>query len=139
MQPTLQHLPFPFSKKVIVRLTTGKKTLIVECELASSVIEIFQSLSFRKKNQFKQPLLLKFENPLQQTFSRQTFDFDVIQVCFDYETGLAKKIAPIRKSSGKAAFVQSFAEFSFVLLLPPNAQLVRRILVNQTKISIIQV
>lgn len=139
MQPTFQHLPFPFSKKAIVRLTTGKKTLIVECELASSVIEIFQSLCFRKKNQFKQPLLLKFENPLQQNFSRQTFSFDVIQVCFDYESGLAKKIAPIRKSSGKAAFVQSFAEFSYVLLLPANAQLARSIFANQTKISIIQV
>jgi hypothetical protein len=60
----------------------------------------------------------------------------VIQACFDYETGLAKKIAPIRKSSGKAAFVQSFAEFSYVLLLPADAQLGRRIVVNQTKISI---
>jgi hypothetical protein len=136
MQPTPQHLPFPFSKKVTIQLTTGKKTLIIECELASSVIEIFQSLCFRKKNQFKQPLLLKFDNPLQQTFSRQTFSFDVIQACFDYETGLAKKIAPIRKSTGKAAFVQSFAEFSYVLLLPADAQLVRRIVVNQTKISI---
>jgi len=136
MQSTFQHLPFPFSKKATIQLTTGKKTQIIECELASSVIEIFQSLCFRKKNQFKQPLLLKFENPLQQNFSRQTFSFDVIQVCFDYETGLAKKITPIRKSSGKAAFVQSFAEFSFVLLLPPKAQLVRSIVVNQTKISI---
>jgi hypothetical protein len=136
MQPTFQHLPFPFSKKAIIRLTTGKKTLIVECELASSVIEIFQSLSFRKKNQFKQPLLFKFENPLQQTLSRQIFSFDVIQACFDYETGLAKKIAPIRRSSDKAAFIQSFAEFSFVLLLPADAQLARSILVNQTKISI---
>jgi len=117
-------------------MTTGKKTQIIECELASSVIEIFQSLCFRKKNQFKQPLLLKFDNPLQQTFSRQTFSFDVIQACFDYETGLAKKIATIRKSSGKAAFVQSFAEFSYVLLLPADAQLGRRIVVNQTKISI---
>jgi uncharacterized membrane protein (UPF0127 family) len=136
MQPILQHLPFPFSKKATIQLTTGKKTQIIECELASSVIEIFQSLCFRKKNQFKQPLLLKFDNPLQQTFSRQTFSFDVIQACFDYETGLAKKIAPIRKSSGKAAFVQSFAEFSYVLLLPADAQLGRRIVVNQTKISI---
>ena len=41
MQPTPQHLPFPFSKEVTIQLTTGKKTLIVECELASSVIEIF--------------------------------------------------------------------------------------------------
>jgi uncharacterized membrane protein (UPF0127 family) len=136
MQSTFQHLPFPFSKKATIQLTTGKKTQIIECELASSVIEIFQSLCFRKKNQFKQPLLLKFDNPLQQTFSRQTFSFDVIQACFDYETGLAKKIAPIRKSSGKAAFVQSFAEFSYVLLLPADAQLGRRIVVNQTKISI---
>ena len=136
MQPTFQHLPFPFSKKATIQLTTGKKTQIIECELASSVIEIFQSLSFRKKNQFKQPLLVKFDNPLQQTFSRQTFSFDVIQACFDYETGLAKKIAPIRKSSGKAAFVQSFAEFSYVLLLPADAQLGRSIAVNQTKISI---
>lgn len=136
MQPTFQHLPFPFSKKATIQLTTGKKTQIIECELASSVIEIFQSLCFRKKNQFKQPLLLKFDNPLQQTFSRQTFSFDVIQACFDYETGLAKKIAPIRKSSGKAAFVQSFAEFSYVLLLPADAQLGRSIAVNQSKISI---
>jgi uncharacterized membrane protein (UPF0127 family) len=136
MQSTFQHLPFPFSKKATIQLTTGKKTQIIECELASSVIEIFQSLCFRKKNQFKQPLLLKFDNPLQQTFSRQTFSFDVIQACFDYETGLAKKIAPIRKSSGKAAFVQSFAEFSYVLLLPADAQLGRSIAVNQTKISI---
>jgi uncharacterized membrane protein (UPF0127 family) len=136
MQSTFQHLPFPFSKKATIQLTTGKKTQIIECELASSVIEIFQSLCFRKKNQFKQPLLLKFENPLQQNFSRQTFSFDVIQVCFDYESGLAKKIAPIRKSSGKAAFVQSFAEFSYVLLLPANAQLARSIFANQTKFSI---
>lgn len=136
MQSTFQHLPFPFSKKATIQLTTGKKTQIIECELASSVIEIFQSLCFRKKNQFKQPLLLKFDNPLQQTFSRQTSSFDVIQACFDYETGLAKKIAPIRKSSGKAAFVQSFAEFSYVLLLPADAQLGRSIAVNQTKISI---
>jgi uncharacterized membrane protein (UPF0127 family) len=136
LQSTFQHLPFPFSKKATIQLTTGKKTQIIECELASSVIEIFQSLCFRKKNQFKQPLLLKFDNPLQQTFSRQTFSFDVIQACFDYETGLAKKIAPIRKSSGKAAFVQSFAEFSYVLLLPADAQLGRSIAVNQTKISI---
>lgn len=134
MQPSFQHLPFPFSKKATIQLTTGKKSQIIECELASSVIEIFQSLSFRKKNQFKQPLLLKFENPLQQTFSLQTFNFDVIQACFDCETGLAKKIAPIRKSSSKAAFVQSYAEFSYVLLLPADTQLVRSIVVNQTKL-----
>jgi hypothetical protein len=40
----MKHLQFPFAENVSIEITNGRKKVLVECELSSSEIEIFQSL-----------------------------------------------------------------------------------------------
>ena len=133
----MKHLQFPFAEKVTIELTNGKKKVLVDCELASSEIEIFQSLSYRTKKDFKKPLVLLFDNPTTQYLSRQSFNFPVIQINVSYSSNLVKKVSFVPKSNKEnGQYIQSFSEFSIVLLLPVDSVLKKLIVENKTIISL---
>ena len=79
----MKNLEFPFQDSIELSIQTGNRKKRVICELASSEIEIFQSLTKRSKKDFKIPLVLLFKNPLIQSFSIQGFNFPLEQYCID--------------------------------------------------------
>ena len=87
----MKHLPFPFDANIVLQIKTGKKKEQLVCELAASTIEIYQSLNYRSKKDFKIPLVLQFESSIVQSLSLQNFSFPVEQICIDYRDGKAKK------------------------------------------------
>ncbi|MBU3715216.1 MAG: hypothetical protein FGM46_09780, partial [Ferruginibacter sp.] len=73
----MQHLNYPFDQTVTLNITTGGKKILLEAELASSEMEIYQSLNYRQPDEFTRPLVLRFQNPNIQYFSKQSFAFPV--------------------------------------------------------------
>lgn len=135
----MKHLNFPFAETVALVVKNGKAKLTVDCELASSEIEIYQSLAYRKKKDFTRPLALVFESPTVQYFSKQAFDFPLVQVNVDYQSNLVKKVLHIPKS-GKVngSYIQAYSEFSLVLLIPHGSELIKHIVLDQTTITLNQ-
>jgi len=133
----MKHLKFPFAETTTVVVKNRKKSFTVECELASSEIEIFQSLAYRKKKDFTKPLALVFSSPTVQYFSKQSFDFPLVQVNVDYHSNLVKKVLPIPRSSKvNGNYIQAFSVFSLVLLIPANSDLINQIVLDETVIKV---
>jgi uncharacterized membrane protein (UPF0127 family) len=130
----MNYLPFPFPNTIEIKITTGTRKKTIVAELASSEIEIFQSLTNRKK--IDKPLVLYFKNPLIQSFSNQLIKFKVEQICVDYKTNIVKKYNIIYPSISKGEFIQSYSEFSLVIL-SPNGYFSKGLIVeNKTEIII---
>lgn len=131
----MQHLSYPFDQTAKLTITTGRKKILLEAELASSEIEIYQSLNYRQPDEFIQPLVLRFQDPNIQYFSRQSFAFPVVQVCVDWKTGLVKRVAPIAAQANTGGnFIQCYSEFLLVLFLPLNAPVLKDIKTGSTTI-----
>ncbi len=106
----MKHLQFPFAENITIEISNGRKKVLVDCELASSEIEIFQSLSFSSKKDFKKPLVLLFDNPTTQYLSRHSFNFAVIQINVNYGNNMVKKVLLVPKSNKvNGQYIQSFA------------------------------
>jgi len=131
----MKHLNFPFQETIELTFKIGNHKKNVICELASSDIEIFQSLTKRKRKDFKIPLVLLFKNPLIQSFSLQGFNFPVEQICVDYNSNIVKKYNIIHLSKSVGEFVQSYSEFSMVILSPLKYYPKGLVELNKTKIS----
>lgn len=124
----MQHLRYPFNQIAKLTITTGNKKILLEAELASLEIEIYQSLNYRQPDEFTRPLVLRFQNPNIQYFSKQSFAFPVVQVCCEKKTGLVKRVAPITQpTNSEGNFIQCYSEFLLVLFLPPNAPVLKQI------------
>jgi hypothetical protein len=132
----MKYLETPFEGNVTIQIQNGGRKDYIDCELATSEIEIFQSASFRKRHQFKKPLVLMFLNPLVQAFTVQQFHFDVVQICVGYEKNLVSKVSYIPAFKGKGTFIQCFSGFSMVIFLEPQHSVVNKIVVDKTKISL---
>jgi hypothetical protein len=134
----MKHLQFPFAENVTIEIANGRKKVLVDCELASSEIEIFQSLSFRTKKDFKKPLVLLFDNPTTHYLSRQSFNFPLIQVNVNHSNNLTKKVMLVPKSNKvNGQYIQSYSEFSLVLFLPFDSELRKVIVENKTFIQVL--
>ena len=114
----MKHLSFPFESSTALQIKTGKKKDQLICELATSDIEIYQSLNYRAKKDFKIPLVLQFESPIVQSLSLQNFSFPVEQICIDYRDGKVKKTGIISPSKTQGKFIHGYSEFSLVILAP---------------------
>ena len=110
------NTPFPNETTIIIR--NPKKTTKIRTELASSDIEIYQALNYRKKKEFTKPLTLKFNNPLLQSFVKFNFLFPVELIAIDYKTHQVKKIQLIEVKKHTGDFIQGFSEYSIVILAP---------------------
>ena len=132
----MKYLNTPFERSIQLEIKNGLRKFTIDCELAASEIEIFQSASFRTKSQFRKPLVLKFSNPLVQAFSLQQFQFDVVQVCVGFEDSVVTKVSFIPAYKDKGTFIQCFSGFSMVLFLEPNHFALKKIAIEKTKILI---
>lgn len=133
----MKHLKFPFVENVTVEISNGSKKTRISCELASSDVEIFQSLNYRKSKDFDKPLVLLFANANKQYFSLQSFNFPVTQISIDPTTNSVKKKSYIPSTKNKSGyFIQSYCEFSMVILFPDNFDLLQNIVEDKTKIKI---
>jgi hypothetical protein len=128
----MNHLSFPFPNTIEIKIITGTRKKTILAELASSEIEIFQSLTNRKK--IDNPLVLYFKNPLIQSFSKQLFKFKVEHICVDYKTNIVKKYNLIYPSKTEGEFIQSYSEFSLVILAPNGYFSKGLIVENKTEI-----
>jgi hypothetical protein len=133
----MKHLQFPFAETVTLVVKNGKARSRIECELASSEIEIYQSLAYRSKKDFTKPLALVFSSPTVQYLSKQSFDFSLVQVNVDYRSNLVKKVLHLAKSGkSSGSYIQAFSEFSLVLLIPIGHALIKEIVLDESKITI---
>ena len=113
----MKHLSFPFINTCELQLKTKVAEKVIACELAESVIEIFQSLNFRKAQDFTIPVVLKIENPNIQSFVLTNYFFPVEHVCID-EYNIVGKTYTQFVSKTTAPFVQSFSAFKLIILAP---------------------
>ena len=113
----MKHLSFPFHQICELQLETKVAEKVITCELAESVIEIFQSLNFRNQEDFKIPLVLKIEDPNIQSFVLTNYSFPVEHICVN-EKNMVEKTYTQFVSLTTAPFVQSFTGFKFINLAP---------------------
>lgn len=111
------HLSFPFASKCVIAFKNGTITKTITCELARSVIELFQSLNFRRQQDFTTPLLLWFEDPNVQSYVLTNYAFPVDQICVDVN-GIVSKcyVQPVTKAS--ASFIHAYSSYRFIVLAP---------------------
>ena len=137
----MKILNFPFSRSAQISIYNDNILDLIECELASSDVEIFQSLNYRKEKHFKKPLALKFSNPLAKSFSKHFFEFPVEQISVDYKNHTVKSITTIDPSTIKSNIntIENFATYSdcsLVILAPRGLTKSKNIQIAKTKISI---
>ena len=132
----MKHLSFPFINTCDLQLKTKVAEKVITCELAESVIEIFQSLNFRKAKDFTIPLVLKIENANIQSFVLTNYLFPVEHICVN-EINMVDKTYTQFVSKTTAPFVQSFSGFKFIILAPVGFIKKYIIKEKQTTISLI--
>ena len=136
----MKSLQYPFNKSIALSIINDSIVNQLECELANTDVEIFQSLNYRKEKYFKKPLALHFSNPLAKSFSKQSFEFPVEQITVDYKNNIVKSIAtiyPITYELNKNIFqnLTSYTDYSLVILAPKGFARSKNIQVAKTKIS----
>ena len=132
----MKNLSFPFSNTCELLLRTKDAEKVITCELAESVIEIFQSLNFRKAKDFTIPLVLKIENHNIQSFVLTNYFFPVEHICID-EHHIVDKTYTQFVSKTTAPFVQSFSAFKLIILSPVGFIKKYKIIEKETTISLI--
>jgi hypothetical protein len=132
----MKHLSFPFINTCDLQLKTKVAEKVITCELAESVIEIFQSLNFRKAKGFTTPLVLKIENANIQSFVLTNYFFSVEHICIE-EHSIVDKTYTQFVSKTTAPFVQSFSGFKLIVLAPVGFIKKYKIKEKETIISLI--
>jgi uncharacterized membrane protein (UPF0127 family) len=136
----MKSLQFPFNKSIALSIINDSIVNQLECELANTDLEIFQSLNYRKEKYFKKPLALKFSNPLAKSFTKQSFEFPVEQITVDYKNNVVKSIATIYPNTHKLNITNqnltSYTDYSLVILAPKGLAKSINIQVAKTKIRI---
>jgi hypothetical protein len=132
----MKYLPFPFEQSTLLVIKTAKSINILTAELASSDVEIFQSLNYRAAKDFKSPLVLQFSNPLIQSLSLQQFKFDAEQILIEEASNVVRGVQLIKKSKSNGKYVQAYAGFSLAILAPVGFSKKFGIELNKTIITI---
>jgi hypothetical protein len=130
----MKHLPFPFEESAILLINNGETKKTADCELATSDIEIFQSILYRKK--LEKPLILKFATDRLQSFSLQGYKFDIEQICITPETFIVKSATTLKKRKDEGRFIQGYSEFAFVILAPIGFIKKYKVQTDKTKIKL---
>ena len=132
----MKYLPFPFEQSTSLVIKTAKSINILTAELASSDVEIFQSLNYRAAKDFKSPLVLQFSNPLIQSLSLQQFKFDAEQILIEEGSNVVRGVQLIKKAKASGKYVQAYAGFSLAILAPVGFAKKFGIELNKTIITI---
>jgi hypothetical protein len=131
-----QMLSFPFANQAELVIKTKSKKTIVKAELASSVIEIFQSACFRKPSDLPQPLVLQFGDPTIQHFTLQNFSFKVEQILVEAGSNKIVGIYWHHPNQAKGNIIQGFSGLSCVILATPGFAEKHKIDLKDTRILI---
>ncbi|MGI8597762.1 MAG: hypothetical protein ACR2KB_00775 [Chitinophagaceae bacterium] len=113
-----QYLPFPFVNNCTIEIKNAEKTKQLTCELATSAVEIFQSLNFRKSKDFTIPLVLKFPHHHVPSIVLSNYAFAVEHACVD-EHNKVVNVYVQQPKKNTAPFVQAVA-YKLVILAPPG-------------------
>lgn len=134
----MQILDYPFKQTTKLNIANGFQTSQLECELATTDIEIFQSLNYRAPEAFKKPLVLVFDNPSAQSFTHCNFRFPVEQIAVDSSSHLVKEIKTIYPDNTKdnTLSLTSYTNYGMVILAPKGASKLHHIELNKTRIAV---
>ncbi len=132
----MSQLNTPFQQSETLFVTGTKQQIKIKTELAISDIEIFQALNYRSKKEFIQPLTLKFNNPLAQSFVKLNFSFTTELIAVDYITHKVKKIQLLPAKNQSGHFIQGFSEYSIVVFTPKGFCKANKIVEGKTIIKL---
>ena len=131
----MNFLSFPFPRTMEITISRGGKLRSYICESATSKVEVFQSLCYRKAKEFNKPLVLIFDDPHSQNLSMIDYKFDVEQIFVNYYTGIVNKINVLYSNKKSNLFIQGYSEFSMVILAPKGFVKSQKIKLFETKIT----
>jgi len=134
----MQILQFPFKQTAKLNIANSFQTQQLDCELATTDLEIFQSLNFRTKEEFKKPLVLVFSNPNAQSFSRINFQFPVEQITVDATSHVVKEITTIYPAHNKetSMSLKAYSNYGIVILAPKGSSKQHNITLDKTRIAV---
>ena len=107
----MSYLHFPFEKSgVLVFRNPGSEEAdkTISAETAASTMEIFQALSYRELEDFRDPLLLNFTDPDQQNFVMLDFNFSVQVITVGLDN-VVNNIYRLERKSHRGYFIKSFS------------------------------
>ena len=135
-QENHQHLPFPFPGRtaLFIRGKSGDEVLVAE--LATSVIEVFQSACYRDGIDPSQPLVMQFDNPAVQSFCLQNFTVPVEQILVEHGTEKVTTVNLLQPRQHPGSHIQGFSGLSCVILAAPGFAESNHIETNHTFITL---
>ncbi len=134
----MNFLSYPFPNTCEITITRGGKQKKFFCESATSKVEVFQSLCYRKAREFNRPLVLIFDSPYSQNLSMIDYKFDVEQLFVNYDTDLVNKFNTLYSKKKSSLLIQGYSEFSMVILAPIGFLASQKIKLYETKITLTQ-
>jgi uncharacterized membrane protein (UPF0127 family) len=114
------HLPFPFPGRTELSIRGQSREDVVVAELATSVIEKFQSASYRNGIDPDLPLALYFDNPSVQSYCLQNYLLPLELIQVEYGTGKVSGIALLAPNPYPGSMIQAFSGLSSVILAAPG-------------------
>lgn len=113
----MKHLPIPFEQQTVLNIKQGAKVLCeLHTELATSPIEHFQALLYRKGLKENSSVTFIFENPSLPGLINTNVPFDVDIIQFD-EEGEITHLGLLTKSKNTGIFISSF-QTKYLLMVP---------------------
>ena len=129
----MKHLPIPFEQKATISIKQGG-TLIVkfDSELATSAIEQFQALLYRKELKENSGVAFILENPAIPAYVNTKVPFEVDTIQFD-EKGEITHIGTLQPSTSPGIFITAF-QTKHLLMVPFGFSKKHKLLsINQSK------
>lgn len=113
----MKHLPIPFEQRAIISIKQGA-TLIIkfEVELATSPIEQFQALLYRKELKENSGVAFILENPAVPAYVNTKVPFEVDTIQFD-EKGEITHLGTLQPSGSPGTFITAF-QTKHILMVP---------------------
>jgi len=130
------HLTFPFPGRTELTISGKSREYNIVAELASSVIEIFQSASYRNLIDDNQPLVLQFDNPAVQSFCMQSFKMPVEQIIVEHGSGKVTTVNLLQPVNHPGNHIQGYSGLSCVILAAPGFAQSNHIEKNKTFITL---
>ncbi len=110
----MEHIPFPFPKQDELKITFDGKMILCTAELADTIPTIYQALNFRSKEEFTQPLVLLFSDPI--TPNPVWFNFPFAVEIIEVSNWCRYGFQPAQNYSG--TFVKNYVGLKALALLP---------------------
>lgn len=104
----MKHLPIPFEQQAEITIKQGARLLCrFNTELATSPIEHFQGLLYRKELKSNSSVTFIFENPSLPGYVNTNVPFDVDVIQFD-ENGHITHLGHLAPSKSAGIFITAF-------------------------------